>query len=67
MDCKILRTASGVFTAAAHSMTTGAAHSMTIGAAHSMTVEQSVIAVAAAKTEHRMSSFGKASSKYPPV
>lgn len=59
MDCKILRTASGVFTAAAHSMTTGAAHSMT--------VEQSVIAVAAAKTEHRMSSFGKASSKYPPV
>lgn len=55
MDCKILRTASGVFTAAAHSMTTGAAHSMT--------VEQSVIAVAAAKTEHRMSSFGKASSK----
>lgn len=58
MDCKILRTASGVFTAAAHSMTTGAAHSMT--------VEQSVIAVAAAKIEHRMSSFGKASSKYPP-
>lgn len=59
MDCKILRTASGVFTAAAHSMTTGAAHSMT--------VEQSVIAVAAAKTEHRMSSFGKASRQYPPV
>lgn len=40
---------------------------MTTGAAHSMTVEQSAIAVAAAKTEHRMSSFGKASSKYPPV
>lgn len=59
MDRKILRTASGVYT--------GAAHSMTTGAVHSMTGEQSAIAMAAAKTEHRMSSFGKASSKYPPA